>query len=160
MRSLQKIVMTAAVAVLMVSCSDSGTADETTREDGEVVEAGDVGAFRLQVGDCLDAAIEGQVNSLPVVPCGDEHTGEVFHLFDLPDGDFPGDDIISAAAADGCIAAFEGYVGLDFASPRYDISSLNPTQEAWDEIDDREIVCTLSDVAGARLTGSAAGSAE
>jgi hypothetical protein len=155
-----KIVVTAAAAILTVSCGGAGTVDETTREGGEVVEAGDVGAFRLQVGDCFDSEADGEVQSLPVVPCNEAHTGEVFHLFDLPDGEFPGTDSLAASAADGCVAAFEGYVGREFASSRFDVAYLNPTQVSWDELDDREVVCTLSDLAGARLTGSAAGSAE
>lgn len=155
-----KIAVTAAATIVAVSCGGAATVDETTREDGEVVEAGDVGAFRLQVGDCFDAEAEGEVQSLPVVPCNEEHTGEVFHLFDLPDGEFPGTDSLASSATDGCLGAFEGYVGIDFESSRFDIAYLTPTQVSWDELDDREVVCTLSDVEGARLTGSAAGSAE
>jgi len=159
-KNVAKIGVVSVGVLMSVSCGGAGTADESTRDDGEVVEAGEVGAFRLQIGDCFDSDAEGEVESLPVVPCSDEHTGEVFHLFDLPDGEFPGTAAVSESAQDGCLAAFEGYVGRDFASSRYDIGTLSPTEATWDGIDDREIVCTLFDVDGARLTGSAAGSAE
>lgn len=133
---------------------------EPAEDDG--VEPRDVDAFELRLGDCFDAEVQDEVQSLPVVSCDVEHTGEVFHLFDLPEGDgeFPGGDAVDAGAQEGCLGEFDAYVGLDFASSRWDVGYLFPTEQTWNVLDDREVVCYVADVNGERVTVSAEGSAE
>ena len=146
----------AAVAVLaMTACSDGA---ERSEDSGEVTASGDVGAFDLQVGDCVDdpptGATTTEVSDLAAVPCDQEHTGEIYYLVDLEDGDYPGEEEVSASADEACAAEFEAFVGLAYEQSRLEISTLFPTRESWEDLDDREVVCIVVDPTGP-LTGSA-----
>ncbi|MEO1061863.1 MAG: septum formation family protein [Actinomycetota bacterium] len=143
--------------------------DETVRnESGEIVESGGLGAFRMQVGDCLrypDGAGGSEpyeVASVEGVPCAEPHDGEVYALFDLPHGSsapFPGQGPVFDEAAIGCLDRFTAFIGISYAnSPTWDIEALYPTLEGWTQIDDREVVCIVVPLDGVPTTGSAEGS--
>src|SRR5262245_50679574 len=81
--------------------------DHTTRDEaGEVVEAGEVGAFRIQLGDCIESiAPTGEFESVTAVPCSEPHTAEVYAAFNLladVDAAFPGAAAVSTEADEGC----------------------------------------------------------
>lgn len=147
----------------LVACGNSATSDNTERDaSGEVTAGGDVGVFRLQVGDCVaetDIGGDDVFDSLPVVPCSEPHQLEVYHAFDLADDDYPGDSEVFEQAAEGCLVAFRGFVGVDFSQSVYDVTPIRPTAESWAEIDDREVLCALFEGDGVLRTGSAEGSA-
>jgi hypothetical protein len=106
------------------------------------------------VGQCFqdqDAATE--VSEVEVVDCDDAHDNEVYGLFDLPDGDYPGADAVQEAAVLGCYERFEGFVGRDYESSRLDFGWLHPTSESWDN-GDHEVICMLSELSGEQLIGS------
>ncbi len=116
--------------------------------------------FELAVGDCFDdTAGDEQISDVPVVDCAQPHDNEVFHVFDVGDGDFPGDDALLAEAEAGCIPAFESYVGIEYASSRLDIFPITPTSGSWSG-GDREIICALYDAELAKLEGSMQGTGE
>lgn len=145
------------IALLLVgACGDDLANDESTRDgEGDVVEGGDVGALSLQVGDCIDSTIEGPVDALPVVPCDQSHDAEVFAVFDMPDGDFPGPEAVQAAFESGCPGdRFEEYVGIDDVQSQYGVSAITPTETTWESLDDREIVCLAESDDGSLLTES------
>ncbi len=145
----------------VTACSNSATSDATERDaSGEVVDGGEVGVFRLQQGDCIAEATEQDVlDSLPVVPCSDPHQLEIYHVFDLADGDWPGESAVSDRSAEGCLAAFAGFVGIGFDQSAYDVTPLMPSQQSWEQIDDREVLCALFEFDGTLKTGSARGTA-
>ena len=112
--------------------------------------------FSLDVGDCFqDPDQFGEVTDVEIVDCSEAHDNEVYHLFDLPEGDFPGNATVSTLADEGCSEAFDGYVGIAYAQSRFVYTTLSPTEESWDRADDREVVCFLFDINLERLTGSA-----
>lgn len=152
---------TLVVGLFVVACGDPLTEDGAERdESGEVVEEGDVGALALQVGDCIDSSETGEVDAVPVVPCTQPHEGEVFALFDLLPGDFPGDSEVTDLAAAGCTGErFSDYVGTDYEVSRFEVSFLQPTEQTWDAVDDREIVCLAVSATGDPLLGSVEGRA-
>ncbi len=114
--------------------------------------------FDLEVGQCFnDPDSFEEVANVDIVECAEPHDNEVFELFDIPDGDFPGDVAVGETAVEGCLAAFDPYVGRDYASSAYDIRYLVPTSDTWSS-GDREVVCILYDLNGAALTGSVRGS--
>ncbi|HEU4756351.1 MAG TPA: septum formation family protein [Agromyces sp.] len=129
--------------------------DETTQE---ITESGDADVFALQVGDCLEMSEGAQVETVPVVPCSEPHTDEVYHDFEMEDGEFPGDDAANAAAEEGCLAAFEPFVGLPYDTSELYVAWYVPTKESWDGIDDRMVSCTISDPSGP-VTGTLEGAA-
>ncbi len=156
-RMLFTVLISCALAV--GACSQASESDETTRDDdGSIVDEGEIGAFRIQVGDCLGTIEEsGQIETAQGIPCDQEHQYEVYHAFDLPDGDFPGQVSVSSQAEEGCLAAFDPFVGIEYAVSIYGFTSLIPTQQSWDAIGDREVLCLLGNFDGTPKTGSAAG---
>ncbi len=97
-----------------------------------------------EVGDCIDSADlpDGDLTELPTVSCDESHDLEVFHAFDLDEGEFPGDDEMSAEAEDQCMPVFEDYVGMEYQQSEIWVTTVFPSQETWD-IDDREVLCLL-----------------
>lgn len=134
--------------------------DETVRDQaGQVVEGGELGALRVRVGDCIDAGVANEVESVDGVPCAQPHEYEVYSAFNLDGSTYPGDEAVSHEAEQGCFARFEPFVGMSYAESVYDFSALMPTQGTWDELDDREVLCLIGNLDGTPKTGSAAGTA-
>ncbi len=143
------------------SPSDAATASADTSPDaGE-----ETSVFDLEAGDCFSTDSD-QLESVNVVDCEEPHEQEVFALFDHTAGDgepYPGDDELIEYADAECQPPFEDYVGHDYQTSIWYISSLTPSAETWAD-GDREIVCTLNqqdaDTEPITVTGSAEGSAE
>ncbi len=130
--------------------------DNTSRnEQGEIVEGGELGAFRIRLGDCLAGAPEGVIESVQGVPCEEPHDSEVYHAFMLPDGPFPGEDAVFALVDEGCYAAFAPFVGHDYETSVFDFGAIYPSSESWTAVDDREVLCTIAHFDGTPKTGSA-----
>lgn len=149
----------AAFSMAAVGCADLG-ADVARDDEGQVSEEGEIGALRIQVGDCLGDLGTGVVESATAIPCEETHYYEVYHSFDLPDGDFPGPAVVGESADDGCLAAFSGFVGTDFQSSIYGFTSLTPTDDTWNRLDDRAVLCMLSHYDGTDKTGTARNTAQ
>ena len=148
----------ASVGLFLAAC---GSDDDTTRdESGAIVEEGELSAFSISVGDCLVGSAAGEVSGFDGVPCDQPHDNEVYHTFDLADGDFPGDAVMQTQATEACLAAFETYVGISYQeSPTYDITWLSPTAGSWGQ-GDREIACLVNNLDGTQKVGSAEGTAQ
>ncbi|MEU3658233.1 DUF4190 domain-containing protein [Streptomyces sp. NPDC032940] len=115
-------------------------------------------AYALSEGQCFttpDGALQGVAYDVDVVPCDQEHDGEVFAAFDLPGGSYPGDDEITRSADDRCYALQDAYAMDRWALPAdVDVYYLTPTRQSW-RMGDREITCLFgnTDESGT-LTGS------
>lgn len=48
------------------------------------------------------------------------------------------------------------YVGRDYETSALDVVTMYPSPEGWDQ-NDREVVCALYDMSGAKLVGSVKG---
>lgn len=114
--------------------------------------------FTLAVGTCFDdEGLSSEVTDVPVVDCDEPHDNEVFHVFDLPDGDWPGDEAVLDAADEVCLgSAFADFVGTAYLDSEVDAFSITPTQGSWEQADDREVICAAW-VPGERPTGTLAG---
>lgn len=133
-----------------------GSGAERDVQTGEVTAAGQADVFDLEVGDCFnDTALES-VSDVPAVPCDEEHDNEIYHLFDLEGGDYPGEETVSASADEGCRATFEAFVGLAYEESELDFGTLYPSEDTWADLGDREVVCLAYDPAG-MVVGSLAG---
>jgi hypothetical protein len=114
------------------------------------------GAVGLAEGDCFVGT-----SSVSAVGCDEPHDGEVYVVLEHPADageDFPGDNVVAAFADGQCFPRFEGYVGRRYAESALDYTIIYPTEEGWERIDDREILCVLVTLDGSRLTGSSRGS--
>lgn len=95
-----------------------------------------------EVGDCVVTAdIPDDVTEIPTVDCGEAHDAQVVGKFDLDDGDYPGDDAVTTAAEEGCVTEFESFVGIAAADSSLQISYVYPTEQTWDQANDREVIC-------------------
>lgn len=122
----------------------------TETDDGVITDV-----FQIKVGDCLnDASLsDGEITTVPTVPCSEPHDSEAYHAFNMPDGAFPGNEAIDQAALEGCDPAYADFVGIATAESQYDWAYYFPTQASWGE-GDREILCIAYDPSGAQMTGS------
>lgn len=156
-KKLSFILLIAALALGGAAC-----ADEPTRDDsGDITETEDVNPNSLQAGDCFNDPDPGsptQVTALEAVPCDEEHNNEVFHVFQLDDGDFPGADEVKQLGLDGCEPELEGYVGATAEDAGLAIVPVTPTEQSWNDKDDRTVLCALYKADGSKLTGSLEGS--
>ena len=92
-----------------------------------------------------------------LVPCEGPHEQEVYHLFELAEGPYPGDEQVEALAREQCAAQFEVYVGVAPAWSGLDFIYVWPGRDIW-EMGNRRGGCSLLDATGRDLTGSMAGS--
>ncbi len=158
--------LAAALLVLSLCVSACSSEPEATRDEtGAVASEGAVDAFEIQVGDCFNEPAGGvsedelqEIESISAVPCDQPHDGEVFHDFQLPDGDYPGDDAVLEAAAEECIGQFDGFVGMAYDDSALDAYPITPTEDSWNQVDDRTVSCVVFDPAG-QATGSLRGAA-
>jgi hypothetical protein len=115
----------------------------------------EVDVFKLEVGDCFAEVSEGELMTVPVVPCSEPHIYEVYAQSSLPEGDFPGADAILEQTEELCIAEFESFVGLSYEESVLDVFYLSPTEETW-LVGDRAVTCSIYDP-GEEVTGSLRG---
>lgn len=76
---------------------------------------------------------------------------------DLADEEYPGEARVQELGERGCLVAFGSYVGSAYETSALEIGLILPTEETWDAIGDREVVCTVRRADGAQLTGSVQG---
>jgi hypothetical protein len=118
---------------------------------------GEVDAFAIKVGDCLnDADVTDEVTTVPFVECSQPHDSEVFARTEITGDVFPGDDALETQLAAFCRGdAFTQFIGIEYADTMYDTSGYYPSESSW-ESGDRELLCTVWDPE-AQVTGTLAG---
>jgi len=123
-------------------------------------DTNDVSLGQLVTGDCIqrptwvsDAGGDVTSDVVARVACTDEHWGQVYFMTTLERGGFPGNTEIVGMANDACYSdeAVKAIVSskLDSAMPLV----LYPTQASW-ELDDRDVMCLLSEVDEKPIIGS------
>jgi hypothetical protein len=150
-------------AILVLSgCSLLGGAEDPERDEdtGEIVESSDeADVFAIRVGDCVEVADLGtEVQTIPTRPCDEAHDSEVYASTEMTDDAYPGDEATDSRADEFCYGEFTQFVGLAFEDSTLGYMYLMPSQETWDELDDREILCLLVDPEGG-VTGTMKGAA-
>jgi hypothetical protein len=139
-----------------------GAVMEADRDDsGAIVSEGTVDAFQVRVGDCFDDSssdAEGEITSIPGVPCSEEHDNEAFAVIDLTIPSYPEGDAMAGLAYTSCVERFEAFVGKDYASSSLEIFPIYPTPESWAQ-DDREVICAIYEMDENKLVGSVKGRA-
>ncbi len=145
--------------------SDATTADHgstTTTEGAPSTSSptGPVSVIDLGAGDCFDAAAPtidpAEVREVDLVACEEAHDSEVFAqtAFESVDPAYPGEDELIDYATNFCVDEFQAFVGLPYTGSAFTVSHFWPTVTAWENTDDRTILCVLFRK-GERLTGSA-----
>ena len=152
------VVVTAFVGIAIASVAPPATRDQ----QGAIATAGEVSAFRLQLGDCFndeDLAVNSddatEVSEVAGVPCSEPHGFEVYAVFNVERPAYPGEEQISEIANEGCLERFEGFVGTSYDTSSLYLSVLMPTSESWTQRGDREVACSVRNFDYAPLVGSA-----
>lgn len=153
----------AAAAALLSACAQLETQWDkvvtpdvaaTRHTDGAVATAGAENVHTLRVGDCLPKDVNGEVATVAVVPCRQQHASEVFARVTLDDPAYPDDDTMNAHTWAACEELFEPYVGAAYGTSAFTLSALAPSRESWDQ-GDTSVVCLLHPASGEPSTGSA-----
>lgn len=126
------VVLATSLALLTGGCSDGSV-------------------FDLAVGDCFDAGTDAdEVRDVPIVDCTEPHDHEVFHIFEVADGAFPGDDALLDRARDECLPALDEYLRAEVDRAELDAFPITPSEGSW-ENGDRAVVCALTAASGDKL---------
>lgn len=114
-----------------------------------------------EVGACIVTAdLPSDMTEIPTVDCTEEHDAQVVGKFDVEeDGDYPGEDALTAEAEERCAAAFEEYVGIAFEESSLKMSYVYPSEETWNQANDREVLCFAQTADGSTVTESWEGAA-
>jgi hypothetical protein len=154
-------VATAAVSLtLLTGCAalDDFLSDgdaPRTEPGGEITASAEADPFKILKGDCIDLlaldgygeAAEGEefeVETVPVVPCAEPHTGEVYSEMVMKGDKYPGEKSVGKTFDDWCYAEFETFVGLSYDESQYGYTGFYPTKDTWEQLDDRTIQCIVS----------------
>src|SRR5699024_1937518 len=104
---------------------------------------------------CVNTSdLEGEVTDIPTVECTEEHDAQVFHKFDLEDGDFPGQDKVDSTAEEGCADEFEGFVGTALEESDLGVNYMPPNEETSTRVSALEALCSLVTRAGSTVPES------
>ncbi len=141
-----------AVVVALSGCASQGPRDSA----GQVTAPAPVDAFSLQVGDCTGPLTTGTVEKVPLLPCGQPHSWEVFAATELGGDDYPGAGAVEDEAEEFCQARFKKFVGVSVAKSDYDLNVLQPTKQTWNSAGDRAVTC-LAGKEGGKIEGSLEG---
>lgn len=122
--------------------SEEPTSEEPTSEEATTDEGNDNGVATANVGDCVNIDdLSGAVSEIPTVGCDESHDGQVVGKFDMEDGDWPGDDAVSAAATEQCVPLFNDFVGTTYEESSLYLNYVGPSEQTWNNADDREVLC-------------------
>lgn len=110
---------------------------------------------RLAPGDCVNEVEETLVFDVPVVPCDSPHEGEVYSIFELPEGPYPGDAAVERQADERCESDLDDYTGAGHDDLWF--TYFYPDEEDW--WDRRVITCIThnEDPVGDKLVGTVRG---
>jgi hypothetical protein len=159
--NIRRILVGATTLCLLGTLSGCGFFSGDKRDpDGRVTASTNIDAFSLQVGDCIITADLGdQFTEIPVVPCGEAHDAEVFHSFDMPDGDYDADELKENGNR-VCYGTVKEYVGPNYYKVTelgLDVYYLGPTPSSWSN-GDRTVTCIANTASGeSELTSSVKG---
>jgi len=108
----------------------------------------------IAVGDCFNWPEDDVFFEIDPIPCDATHDIEVYANIDLAGVDagysttasYPGDQAVYQAALNACLDEFEPYVGMSYDASALYIDAFTPTEEGWNEGDDRVVNCVLFQV--------------
>ena len=145
------VLLAAVLLAAVASCGGDAKRDDA----GQMKEPSDVSASTVRTGDCISGTAQGAVSKLAAVPCDQPHGGEAYHEFYLPTGPYPGDEPVATAAEQGCVGAFDDFIGEAYETSALEISQVTPNERNW-RAGDRRVLCFVRDPER-KTTGSLAG---
>ena len=138
-----RLVAGVAVAGIAIFGGVTAAGDDTTRDDGgEITEAGGLGVFAMQDGDCFMVPSDEVVTSVEAMPCADPHDAQKFATIQVPYvGDYDEMAVLESTWKT-CAESFEAFVGVPYAESALYLSAFTPTEDGWAQ-SDREAACLI-----------------
>jgi len=171
--------VTAGILVALLTLTGCGAVDDLIPLTTASLAPGlGTDLFALAVGDCVNA-VDGDLHSgVSLVPCADSHDWEIYFEAAVPGtgasgADYPGDEVLMAAAEATCGAQFGPYLGLDPGAaadgaagttadpdsvPELGYTYLAPSETDWTDRADHGVTCLIGNMSGP-VAGSLAGAA-
>jgi predicted small secreted protein len=148
---------TITIAAFLIVASATLTGCSTIKDvvdvAGPIVDAVNEEDTWITVGDCFNETGDEIVSDVPTIDCALPHDYEVYASIQLDKAVWPGDDEIFSLADDACLAPFATWVGIPFENSTLDYTYYVPTEDGWNNYDDREVSCIMFDPAG-QTTGT------
>ncbi|MET0417180.1 MAG: DUF4190 domain-containing protein [Actinoplanes sp.] len=91
-----------------------------------ILPSGHVFIEDLAAGDCVDGLTGETMDTLPLAICEMPHEGEVYDVFDLPDGPWPGEKAVDTQIQKRCIDGL-----TDLTQPGLSYQWFAPVEEGW-----------------------------
>ena len=82
----------------------------------------------------------------------------VFSITAAPGLPFPGSSRVGDVAETLCLERFDEFVERPYLDSLLEIEAFTPTRDSWEDIDDREVTCSLYDLEELYMEGSMQGS--
>jgi len=125
--------------------------DAQRDENGRVTETTSIPVTSLKVGDCFDdAATRGSTDveavsvvDVTVKPCTELHDFELYAVFDVEDGSYPGEAALQNEANEKCFALVDEYAGLTGKVREASYYFFYPQKLQWNVGHDRTVQCML-----------------
>lgn len=128
--------------------SDAGNSSASSSSSGGSTadtDSGSVSVTKLKPGNCINGLNGiGSIEDLPVVACTLPHEGEVYAVFELPAGPWPGDTAVQEQSETRCKAELKTYAPK--AADTVEVLYLHPLQLSWSR--DRGVTCVATDERG------------
>ena len=126
------------------------TPSPTSGEQGQPTDY-----FHLKVGDCFDEPAVADGTALLYSSCDVPHLYEAYALVVMEGATYPGEQAVLDFGQRACSDAFQGYVGSSLATSKFTYSFIYPTEGTWNNMGDREFLCTVTPHDEVKTTGSA-----
>lgn len=161
-RRLRWVTMASGMVALATSisgCAHAGVSDKSsptelaTETTTTLAAPTSTSVRKIGLGSCTGDLGDGDITKVEEIPCGQPHWFEAFSTSSLPDGDYPGDGVVSDSAQSLCAKDFNTFVGMDFNESQLEMKFLVPSAQTW-AAGDRVIVCFVGEDAGGQTTGS------
>jgi len=107
-----------------------------------------------KVGECMQT--QGKAKAPKIVDCASAHEYEAYAEKEWTGKAAPTQSESDKVYTDVCVAAFTKFVGIDVGRSTYEIAAFVAPSDAWTQIADHRIVCTVGSPGGA-ITGSLRG---
>jgi hypothetical protein len=132
-----------AVVVAIIAFT-AGRQPVRNSDNGTVTHQGQLSPTALHVGDCVRVPREltGPVKSLTVVPCSQQHNGQVFATIQATQIAYPGTTALTQQGLSDCEQAYPAFLGTD-QTPLHVVAFV-PEQTGWNN-GDRGEHCLLVD---------------
>jgi Septum formation/Domain of unknown function (DUF4190) len=155
--ALAGLILSGLWTLLIIGIIIAAVASSPSRDDsGQITSGGSVSATALKPGDCVNNLRDStSLLSLPAVPCSQAHEGEVFAVFDLPSGPYPGAVTVEDRVTTECTARLAAYSPSAGSDGSYGLYSVFPREQNW-KAGDREVACLAQALSGPS-TGSIKG---